>query len=207
MAEVRYDERNARAMQTIRSRIEEMQNYTDRICNQLNMSAAARTAAERAYKKVSCGKTWGLLPRASDEQRIFMRMMLRLALATDPDLIGKADEVAKYLCSNYGYEWLNSDITATAREEAKAMVLSAGESSFGDAGTAGALAYVRCHHKTLKHHDVGDFGKTYAVAARLAGGGELNNRHDATRKALGMDKLRNRRDVLLERAAAANGNG
>lgn len=205
MAEAKYDERNVRAMQTIRSRIEEMLNYTDRVCNQLNMSAAARTAAEKAFKKVSCSKICGLFPRASEEQRLFMRMMIRLALATDPALTGKAEEVAKYLCANYGYEWLNSDITATAREEAKAMVLSAGESSFGDSSTSGALAYLRCHHKTFKHQDVGDFGKTYAVAARLAGGSEFNNRHDAQRKALGMDKLRNRRDALLERQG--NGEG
>ena len=126
-------------------------------------------------------------------------MLLRLALATDPDLIGKAEDVARYLGANYGYEWVNSEITATARDEARAMVLSVGESSFGESGTASALAYTRCHYQTLKHQEVGDFGKTYALAARLVSSGDFNNKQDASRKEFGLEKHRSRRDQVLGR--------
>lgn len=193
----KFDEKNRKAMQTIKLRMDEMQSYTDRICNQLNMSAAARTAAERVYKQFVCGKRFLFFPRHSDEERRFLRMMIRLALAIDPSLVAKADEVARYYSANYGFEWANSEITATVREEARAMVLSVGESSYGETGTAVALAYVRCHYQTLKHDNVGDFGQTYALAARVQAGGEFNNRHDDWRKELGVDKLRVRREAVL----------
>lgn len=193
----KFDERNRRAMQTIKLRMDEMQSYTDRICNQLKMSAAARTAAERVYKQFICGKQWLFFRRHSDEERHFLRMMIRLALAIDPSLVSKADEVARYYSVNYGFEWANSEITATVREEARAMILSVGDSSYGETGTATALAYVRCHYKTLKHDNVGDFGQTYALAARVQAAGDLSNRHDEWRKAIGVDKLRARREAVL----------
>lgn len=198
-APAKFDENNRKAMQTIKLRIDEMQSYTDRICNQLSMTAAARTAAERVYKSIICGKQLLLFRRHSDEERKFLRMMVRLALATDQHLVARAEDVANYYSANYAYEWVQSEITATVREEAKAIILSVGDSSYGEAGTAAALAFARCHYQTYKHDNVGDFGLTYALAARLQSGGDFQNRHDDLRKDLGLDKLRRRRDNVLGR--------
>lgn len=195
----KFDERNRKATQTIKLRVDEMQSYTDRICSQLNMSAAARAAAEKVYRKIICGKKMLFFPRHSEEERRFLRMMIRLALATDPNLVSQAEEVAKYYSTNYAYEWINSEITATVREEAKAMILSVGDSSYGETGAAAAFAFVRCHHETLKHANVGDYGQTYALASRLQSAGEFNNKADDLRRALGLDKLRARRDNILGR--------
>lgn len=193
------DEKTRKAIDTLRLRLNEMQSTTDRLCSQLNMSAAARSAADKAYKKVICGKKMLFFPRHTPEECVYLRMMLRLALATEPNLAAKADEVARYLGANYGYEWVNSEVTETVREEAQATILSVGDSSYGATGTAGAFAYTRCHYKGLKFNDVGDYGRTYALASRLQSNGEFNNRHDDWRKALGLDKLTNRRDTLLGR--------
>jgi hypothetical protein len=193
------DEKTRKAVDTIRLRVNEMQSTTDRLCSQLNMTAAARAAADKAYKKVICGKKMLVFQRHSDEERAYLRMMLRLALATEQSLASKADEVAKYLGANYGFEWVNSEATATVREEANAMILSVGDSSYGATGTAAAFAYARCHYKGLRFAEVGDYGRTYALASRLQSNGEFNNRHDDWRKALGMDKLATRRDALLGR--------
>ncbi len=195
----KFDEKNRLAMQTIKLRVDEMQSYTDRICNQLNMNAAARTAAERVYTKFVCGKQWLVFTRHAEDERRFLRMMIRLALATDPNLVPRAEDIARYYSANYGYEWINSEITATVREEAKAMILSVGDSSYGETGTGAALAFARCHYKSLKHDNVGDFGQTYALAARLQSNGDFNNKHDEQRRELGLDKLRNRRDAILGR--------
>jgi len=199
----RFDEKNRRAMQTVKLRMDEMQSYTDRICNQLNMSAAARVAAEKAYTRVIAGKKLLFFRKHTEEQCRFLRMMLRLALATEPELVGHAEDVAKYLSANYGFEWVNTEITATVREEAKAMILSVGDSSYGETGTAAAFAYVRCHSESLKFREVGDYGQTYAVAARLFSGGEFTNNQEEWRKALGMDRLRLKRDNLLGREQPA----
>ena len=193
----KLQKRNRQAMEAIAARLKEMQNYVDRICNQLKMSASARTAAEKVYKSVICGKRWLFFDKHSDEERMFLRMMVRLALATDPSLVPEAEEVAKYYSANYGFEWLQSEMTAPAREEAKAMILSVGESSYGAADTAAALAYARCHYKTLRHDEVGDFGKTYAMAASLTTGSDLVNLHNDWRKELGLDKLRGKREGIL----------
>lgn len=199
------DERDRSAIQTIKQRVDEMQSLTDRLCSQLNMSAAARSVADKVYRKVICGKKLLFFPRHSDEQRRFLRLMLRLAFATDPELLKNAEAVANYYSRNYAFEWVQSEITAAARDEARAMILSVGESSFGETGTAAALAYVRCHHRTLKHTAVGDFGKTYALASRYASAGDFNNRHDELRRSLGLDKLRGKRDALLEPQEQAAG--
>jgi hypothetical protein len=195
----KLDEKSRKAIETIRLRVNEMQSTTDRLCSQLNMTAAARASAEKAYKKVICGKKMLFLQKHTDEERTYLRMMLRLALATDPNLVPKADEIAKYLGANYGFEWASSEMTGTVREEANAMILSVGDSSYGATGAAAAFAYARCHYKTLRFLEVGDYGRTYALASRLQSNGEFNNRHDDWRKALGMDKLVTRRDSLLGR--------
>ncbi len=194
-----YDERDRSAIQSIKQRVDEMQSLTDHLCSQLNMSAAARSVADKVYRKVICGKKMLFFPRHSDEQRRFLRLMLRLAFATEPELLKDAEAVANYYSRNYPFEWVQSEITAAARDEARAMILSVGESSFGETGTAAALAYVRCHHRTVKHTAVGDFGKTYALASRYASAGDFNNRHDELRRSLGLDKLRGKRDAVLER--------
>lgn len=193
------DEKTRKAIDTVRLRVNEMTSNTDRLCSQLNMSAAARAAADKAYKKVICGKKMLFFDRYSAEERVYLRLMLRLALATDANLAAQADEVAKYLGANYGYEWANSEVTETVREEAQAAILSVGDSSYGATGAAAAFAYTRCHYKGLHFAEVGDYGRTYAFASRLQSNGEFNNRHDDWRKALGLDKLVNRRDALLGR--------
>lgn len=194
----KYDEKDRKQLQAIKQRVDEMQALAESLCSRLNMTAAARSTAEKVYRKIICGKQMLFFDRHSEEERRFLRLMLKLAFATEPELLKRAEEVAKYYSRNYGFEWVQSEITAPARDEARAMILSVGESSFGEAGTAAALAYVRCHHKTLKHFAVGDFGKTYGFASRCASAGDFNNKDDERRKALGLDKLRTRREMLLE---------
>jgi hypothetical protein len=193
----KFDEKTRRAVQAIKQRMDEMMSYTDRVCNQLNMSAAARLAAEKVYKSYICGKKLFLFPRHNEDERFFLRLMIRLALAIDPNLVNRAEEVAKYYSSNYGFEWINSEITAGVRDEARAIILSVGDSSFGETGIANAFAYARCHYRSLKFNDVGDYGKTYALAASLQAHGDFNNKNDEMRRALGIDKLRARREAIL----------
>jgi hypothetical protein len=199
----KFDDKTRRAVQAIKQRMDEMMSYTDRICNQLNMTAAARTTAERVYKSYICGKKLLVLQRHNEDERFFLRLMIRLALAIDPSLVNRAEDVAKYYSSNYGYEWINSEITATVRDEAHATILSVGDSSFGEAGIFNAFAYARCHHRSLKFTEVGDYGKTYALAASLQAHGDFNNKNDELRRELGIDKLRARREAILGPAQAA----
>ncbi|MCE5217055.1 hypothetical protein LLH03_08490 [bacterium] len=200
------DEKYRKAVQGLKLNMDEMASYTDRVCNQLNMSAAARTAAERVYKSFVCGKKLLFFQRYGEEKRWFLRLMIRLALATDPNLIPKADQVARYYGANYAFEWVQSDITANAREEARATILSVGDSSYGGTGMAAAYAFARCHYKALKFQALGDYGKTYALGARLEASGDFNLKDDETRRELGLDKLHQRREALLGQDGASPGN-
>jgi hypothetical protein len=202
-APAKLDDKTRRAVQAIKQRMDEMMRYTDQVCNQLNMSASARMAAEKVYKSYICGKKLMILQRHSEDERFFLRLMIRLALAIDSSLVNRAEDVAKYYSSNYGFEWINSEITATVRDEAHATIVSVGDSSFGEAGVFSAFAYTRCHYRSLKFKDVGDYGKTYAFAVSLQSSGDFNNKAEELRRDLGIDKLRARREAILGPAQAA----
>ncbi len=163
-----------------------MQNYTDRLCGQLRMPEEARQAAEDAYATVVCARRWLLFPRHTDEERVFLRLMLRLALARDPSLAGRAGELADYLGGNYAFEWVNGQLTATVRTEARERIIALGAESGHDPGLAGALAFVWSHHQSLGHSGIADYASCYDLACTLERQGKFEDAYPDWREELGL---------------------
>ncbi len=185
----RLEIRNERTRQVIEQLNEAMEQWTMEQLAELNATHRTRMVAENAFHKVCCGRKYLLVPRHTEEEKFFLRLMILYAIALRPGLQARANEVAEYYSTNYAYEWTQSRITALGRQRARDMILSSAESEFGETPMAGPLGYVYHHYKTLKVKNVSDYGECYARAASLVRLRHFTNLHQPWREKLGLHAL------------------
>ncbi|MBC7288664.1 MAG: hypothetical protein H5T86_11630 [Armatimonadetes bacterium] len=170
--------------------LHQMEQWTEEECRRLKMTTRAREAAERAWRRVVVwGRKYLLLPRHTPVERRFLRMMIKLTLAEVPGLVDRAVEVARYLSSNYAFEWLLSPCTRAARAEARALLLTSAESQFGETPLARQVAFVQYHWRQLHIRNVADLGEVYSMALFLEQHHFFMSTQDEWRKSLGLHRL------------------
>lgn len=158
---------NRRVEEHLQEAIHRMELWTNEQLQKLRMTEPSRRVAERVYRKLCRSRHYLILPRHSERERRFLRMMLKLAIATDPSLQQRAVELAKYLSGSYPFEWTVSAVTNIARAIARDVILREADSTFGDTPMAAELAFVLFHHEQLGVENVSDYAETYSRALTL----------------------------------------
>jgi len=158
---------NRRVQEHLRQATDRMDEWTAQQVRELRMTQPGRRAAERAFRKVVCSRKYLILPRHTPIERRFLRMMVKLAIATDPGLQSRAVELAKYMSQSYAYEWIASPITHIARAIARDVILREADSTFGEVPLAGKLAFVLFHHEQFRVEDVSNYSELYNHTVNL----------------------------------------
>jgi len=185
----RLELRNERTTAVIEQLNEQMERWTLDQLSELNATHRTRMSAEQAFKKVGLARRYLLVPRHSDEERFFLRLLVLYAIALRPGLQARAIEVAEYYSTNYAYEWTQSRISRPGIQRARDMILSSAESEFGETPMASPLGYVYHHYQTLGITNVSDYGECYAHAASLVRTHHFANLHQPWREKLGLHLL------------------
>jgi len=185
----RLEIRNDRTRQVIEQLNERMEQWTMAQLTKLKATHRTRVAAEHAFEKAGLGRRYLLVPKHTEEERFFLRLLILHAIALRPALQARANEVAEYFSTNYAYEWTQSPISVPGRRRARDMILSSAESEFGETPMAGPLGYVYHHHETLRVNNVSDYGECYARAAGLVRTRHFANLHQPWREKLGLHTL------------------
>lgn len=185
----RQDIRNERTRQVLDRINAEMQSWTMDQLPDLKVTHRTRQAAEQAFNKVCRGRKYLLVPKHTEEEQFFLRLLILYALARLPHLHSKANEVAEYFSTNYAFEWTQSPVTRPAVLRARDMILSAAESEFGETPMASPLAYVYHHARTLNIRNVSSYGECYARAAALVARRHFHNHEQPWRERLGLHTL------------------
>lgn len=175
-----------RVQEQIEDAIKRMEQWVAEQTQQLRMTQPRRRVARHAFRKVICRRKWLVLPRHTDTERRFLRMMLMLAIATDPGLQNRAIELARYMSNNYVYEWLTNRSTRTACNIARDVILREADSSFGSTPLAGQLAFVLFHHENLDIENVSNYTQLYSRALSLDKMGFFRDRFSEWRLDLGL---------------------
>lgn len=168
----------------LRARLREMRSYTESACERRRMSPQVRAAADRATREVLCARRLFFFRRYPDEMRAYLELMLRLALAQQPELAADASGLAAYLAGNYPFEWTRSGLTATVRHEARYVLETVGAPDAEE--QEAAFAYARCHARTLRHRHPTDPQSTLSLARELTAMGYFTDRAADWRKDLGL---------------------
>lgn len=163
----RLELRNERTRQVIEHVSTQTEAWVKEQLTDLSSTHRTRQAAEAAFNKVIRGRRMLLLPKHSQEEQFFLRLMLLYTIALRPGLQARANEVAEYYSSNYQFEWIQSRISRLAIARARDMILSSAESEFGETPMAAPLGFVYHHHEMLKIRNVSDYGECYRKAANL----------------------------------------
>lgn len=185
----RLELRNERTRQVIDRVNEEIERWVREQLADLTSTHRTRAAAEAAYNKVICGRKLLVIPKHSEEERFFLRLMLQYAIALRPGLQAKANEVAEYFSTNYAYEWIQSRVTRLAVARARDMILSSAESEFGETPMAAPLGFVYQHNEMLNIRNVSDYGECYRRAANLVRERYFINVDQPWREKLGLHTL------------------
>ncbi len=179
---------NQRVGEQLAQMTQQMAQWTQQEVRSLKITDPVRRAVQQAYRKVVCGRKYLVLPRHTEVQRGFLQMMLTLALATDSRLQMQAARVAKYLSSNYTFEWCTSPITAPARRTARDMIMRAADGRFDEAPYAPQLAYVMFHHEELRITNVSDYTELYTRALAMDNEGAFRDVARSERQELGFHR-------------------
>jgi len=158
---------NRRVQEHLHRAMDRMDEWTAQQAHELRMTQPGQRAFERAFRKVACSRKYLVLPRHTPIERRFLRMMLKLALATDPGLQQRAVELAKYLSQAYSYEWIVSPTTHIARAIAQDVILREADTTFGEVPLAAKLAFVLFHHDQLGVENVSDYAELYSQTLNL----------------------------------------
>ncbi|MGD9496159.1 MAG: hypothetical protein AB7Y46_07600 [Armatimonadota bacterium] len=185
----RLEIRNERTRQVIEQLNEQMERWTLEQLERLKATHRTRIVADAVFRKVICARKYLFVPKHSEEERFFLRLMLLYAVALRPGLQDKANEVAEYYSTNYPYEWTQSRISRYGIQRARDMILSSAESEFGETPMAAPLGFVYHHHKTLGIVNPADYGECYARAAGLVRTGHFTNLHQPWRERLGLHAI------------------
>lgn len=185
----RVEIRNDRTRHVIERVNQEIQEWTTRTLTDLRMTHRSRQAAEHACSKVVDGRRYLLVPKHTEEERFFLKLLILLAIAKRPALQPNALQVADYYSTNYAFEWTQSPVARPAIMRARDMILSAAESEFGETPMAPMLAYAYHHHKTLGIRNISNYGECYAEAAALVHHRHFVNLEQAWRERLGLHMI------------------
>ncbi len=158
---------NRRVQEHLQRAIDRMDEWTAQQTRELRMTQPGRRAVQYGFRKVVCSRKYLVLPRHTPIERRFLRMMLNLAIATDPGLQARAAELAKYMSKAYPYEWTVSPITHIARSIAQDVILREADSAFGQVPLAAKLAFVLFHHEQLRVENVSSYSELYNKTVNL----------------------------------------
>lgn len=185
----RLEIRNDRTRQVIEHVNADIERWTMEQLREHSATHRTRAAAEAAYEKVITARKWLVVPRHTEEERFFLRLMLLYTISLRPGLQARANEVASYFSTNYAYEWVQSRVTRLAVARARDMILSSAESEFGETPMAGPLGFVYHHNNMLNVRNVSDYGECYARAANLVRQRYFLNKDQPWREKLGLHTL------------------
>lgn len=197
--------RNSAMAAHLEARLRDMEAWTEEECMRLKMTAPARKAAEAAWRRVVLRRRYLILPRHTRVEQRFLRMMIKLAIAEDPRLADRAIEVARYLSSDYAFEWLISPCTSLARAEARVLMLHEADSEFGETPMARQVAFVQHHWRQLGVKDVANLGECYAMASFLEQRRYFMCKDEAWRRELGLHQHAYRRQLRASNEAEGAG--
>ncbi len=158
---------NRRVKEHLQQATDRMDGWTAQQVRELRMTQPGRRAAGRAFRKIVWSRRSLVLPRHTPIERRFLRMMLKLAIATDPGLQPRAVELAKYMGQSYPYEWIASPITHIARAIAQDVILREADSAYGEVPLAAKLGFVLFHHKQLGIKNVSSYSELYNRTVNL----------------------------------------
>jgi len=185
----RLEIRNQRTEQVIEHINQEIEDWVMGQLKALSTTHRTRQAAEHAFRKVCLGRRYLLVPKHTEEEHFFLRLLILYAVARRPNLHTRANDVAEYYSTSYAFEWTQSPISRPAVLRARDMILSAAESEFGETPMASPLAYVYHHAKTLHIRNIASYGEAYAKAATLVSHRHFHNDEQAWRERLGLHTL------------------
>jgi hypothetical protein len=191
--------KDERARQQVDQALREMELATTALLRRLRLTGPVREAADAAWRKARRARRYMVVTRHSDTQARVLRCMILLALATDPALVPRAEEVAHYYSRNYSWEWGANAATAGPREMARDMILRAGDSQWGEAPLAGALSYVLFHYHEVPLRHLSSYNLAYTVALRMEAAGFFRDVAARTRLKLGLALQPDKREALLKR--------
>lgn len=195
------ERRNKLMREHLEDSMAEMERYTDEQCRKLRMTTRAREAAERAWRRVAVrARRYLVLPKHTPVERRFLRMMVKLFIAENPGLVDRAVDLARYVSSNYAFEWCISPCTLLARLEARNTLLSDAESEFGETPVARPFAYSLYHWRQLRIKDPAHVGEIYAMAIFLDQHRHFMNRSPERRLELGLHRHALRRELRAREA-------
>lgn len=205
MSGTEVERRDERARLQVEQALSKIEAWTENTVRRLRMTNPVRQKAEAVARKVRRARRWLFWQKHTDTQARILRCMILLALATDPALESRAGEVARYYSRNYAWEWLNNVVTSGAREQAKDMIMRAGDSEWGEAPLAGALSYVLFHHEEVKLEHLSSYGEAYTRALRLDESGFFHDLAPEARQRLGLALHDERRQRTLQRVEGEEG--
>ena len=193
------ERKDDRARLQVDEALRQMEAWTDRTIRSLRITQPVREAAEAAWRKARRSRRYGIIARHTDLQARVLRCMILLAVATDPALVPRVREVARYYSRNYAWEWLSNAVTAGPRDMARDMILRAGDSEWGEAPLAGGLSYVLLHHSEVQLEHLSSYSEAYTRALRLESAGFFRDQASRQRLRLGLLMQSEKRETALKR--------
>ena len=181
-------QQNKRVQEHLQRATDRMDEWTAQQTRELRMTQPGRRAFERAFRKIVWSRKYLVMPRHTSVEHRFLRMMLKLAIATDPGLQTRAGELAKYMSRSYPCEWIVSPVTHIARTIAQDVILREADSTFGEVPLAGKLAFVLFHHKQLAVRNVSDYAELYNRTVSLDKENYFQVPHADSRLDLGLQR-------------------
>ncbi len=177
---------NRRVQEHLQQATARMDEWAAQQARELRMTEPGRRAFERAFRKIVRSRKYLVLPRHTPIERRFLRIMLKLAIATDPGLQQRAVELAKYMSKAYPYEWIASPITHIARAIAQDVILREADTTFGEAPIADKLGFVLFHHEQLGIANVSAYSELYNRTLSLDKENYFRDVHTGRRLDLGL---------------------
>lgn len=193
------ERKDERARLQVDDAVRQMELATEQTLRQLRLTQPVREAADAAWRKARRSRRYGLVPRHTDLQARVLRCMILLAVASDPALVPRVTELARYYSRNYAWEWLTNAVTAAPREMARDMILRAGDSQWGEAPLAGALSYVLLHHDEVGLEHLSSYSEAYTRALRLEAAGFFRDQAPRQGLRLGLVMQKEKREATLQR--------
>jgi hypothetical protein len=207
---VSADEKTQRAsvmQQHMEQRLRDMEAWTDEECERLKLIARNREAAEAAWRRAVLRRRYLVIPRHTPIERSFLRMMIKFMIAESPNLAERAVDLARYLSAEYAFEWVLCPCTRIARAEARALMLHAAESEFGETPMARPVAYVQYHWRQYEIRDVANLGECLTMAMFLDQHHHFLCNHVEWRNDLGLQRHALQREIRARSDAEQAGEG
>jgi hypothetical protein len=167
-----------RAERSVEETIERLRRDTVQKAHEVRLPAYARKIVEQVDRGYFQGrKLWIVGPhRFPPEMRAFLPILLLDDACDHPRLRDKLAEYGRCIAANYPWVWCMSPVTLPLRMQARDLLLREGESGFGETPLAGAMAFIRYHHRMMQLDTLTDFGVLYNKAYSLELSGFFKNR-------------------------------